>query len=168
MDNVGLMQAIKNQFDDTVVSKIEKLSFESEIFILYLVSFSKVTQRDLEIGFASYKARYPERTFESYLKFKKNFDEDKFKYNIEPQGYFIDEGVAIDYAKKNMGDINECGSFPYVIISSMPLNRVYPTCNFRTHKLFKFNKETKEYEQTDWNSCEGTAILEKKADNGWY
>ena len=97
----SLLQRIDEDLGSEIKNKIDLISNEASIYVLSIASVRKVTQKDLEIGFASYHARYPERTIESYIKFKSNWDEDKFSYNVEPQGYFIDENVAVDYANKN-------------------------------------------------------------------
>jgi hypothetical protein len=160
-ETLGLLSQIESSMGKEVKAKIETISYTASIFILNIVSAHKVTEKDLQIGFASYHARYPERTYEQFLKFKSNSDADKYVFDIEPQGYFIDENTAIKYAESNIGDINEAGSFPYVIISSMPLNRVYPCCNTRSHRIFKFNQSIKQYEQIDWNDEECTKYLYK-------
>jgi hypothetical protein len=93
------------------------------------------------------------------MRYKKNWDRDKYTFDIEPQGYFIDRATAVDYAESNMGDINEAGAYPYVVISSMPLHCVYPHANIREHILFYFNKETGRYDEIDWDRDEGTKCL---------
>ena len=166
IEQKSLIESIENEFGEEVGEKVrEKLAYESNIYVLYIASVSKVTERGLQIGFASYHARFPDRTYEQYLKYKKNFDEDKFNYDIEPQGYFIDEKTAFEYAEANMGDINEAGSFPYVIISEMPLNRVYPTCNTREHRLFVFDDETRKYKEIAWDYNEETEFLQRRGDH---
>lgn len=165
----SLIENIEVEFGKEIGEKVrEKIAYESHIYVLYIASVSKVTEKGLRIGFASYQARFPDRTYEQYLKFKKNWDEDKYTYDIEPQGYFIDEQTAVEYAEANMGDINEAGAFPYVIISEMPLNRVYPNCNTREHRLFKFNNETQKYEEIDWEHDEETRFLKKRGDSCVY
>ena len=165
----SLFENIETEFGKEVAEKVrDKIVYESNIYVLYIASVSKVTEKGLRIGFASYQARFPDRTYEQYLKFKKNWDEDKYTYDIEPQGYFIDEKTAIEYAEANMGDINEAGAFPYVIISEMPLNRVYPNCNIREHRLFKFNDKTQKYEEIDWEHDEETQFLHKRGDSCVY
>lgn len=162
MNEHDLLHNIAEEFGEDVAKKINyKIVFESNLYILYLVDIHAVTQRDLEVGFASYHARYPERTFEQYLKYKRNWDRDKYSFDIEPQGYFIDRATAVDYAESNMGDINEAGAYPYVVISSMPLHCVYPHANIREHTLFHFNKETERYEEIDWDYNDGTKCLER-------
>jgi hypothetical protein len=162
MESNSLMHNIIKEFGQEIGNKIQRrIAFESNLFILYLVDIHEVTRMDLEIGFASYHARYPERTFEDYIKFKRNWDQDKYTFDIEPQGYFIDRATAVDYAKCNMGDINEAGAYPYVVISSMPLHCVYPHANIREHTLFHFNKDTEKYDEIDWDYNDGTKCLER-------
>lgn len=160
MNENSLLENIIKEFGEDVGEKINKrLVFESNLYILYLVDIHEVTQRDLDIGFASYHVRFPDRTYEQYLKYKKNWDADKYTFDIEPQGYFIDKATAVDYAESNMGDINEAGAYPYVVVSSMPMHCVYPHANIREHTLFHFNKETERYDEVSWDLNEGTKCL---------
>lgn len=168
MEQRGLFENLSKIVNEEQRNKIEEVSYSSDIYILYLVDIHKVTEEDLRIGFASYQARFPERNFESYLKYKSNWNRDKYTFDVEPQGYFIDEKIAIDYAVKNICDINEAGAYPYVIISSMPLNRVYPHCNEREHKLFLFNKDKEMYEEISWEYSEGTQYLYKHGMSGGF
>ena len=168
MEDKGLFKNIQEIVTPETAKKIEDTSYESSIYILYLVDIHKVTEEDLRIGFASYQARFPNRNYESYLKYKSNWDRDKYTFDIEPQGYFIDEKVAIKYAETNICDINEAGAYPYVIISSMPLNRVYPVCNDRTHRLFLFDENTKKYEEISWDYNGGTKYLKKRGQSGGF
>ena len=177
----GILNNIGEKYGEEVKKEVLDMAYSSNIYILYIASAHKMTEKDFEIGFAAYKARFPERTFESYMKFKKNWDEDKYVFDVEPQGYFLDEKTAIDYAIANMGDINEAGCFPYAIVSSkplnryypyaivssMPLNRVYAFCNEGTHKLFHYNKETDKYDPMDWDYSEETKYLRKEVDICW-
>ena len=168
MEDKGLFKNIQEIATTETVKKIEDISYQSSIYILYLVDIHKVTEEDLRIGFASYQARYPQRTYEDYLKYKSNWDKDKYTFDIEPQGYFIDEDVAVKYAETNICDINEAGAYPYVIVSSMPLNRVYPMCNERSHRLFLFNEKTRRYDEIAWDHNEGTSYLKKYGHSGGY
>lgn len=166
MEQTSLLANIENTFGKEIKNEIDKISHQSSIYILYLVDINKVTEDSLRIGFASYHAQYPNRTFDDYVRFKKNWDEDKYSFIIEPQGYFIDEEKAVEYARNNVGDINEAGSYPYVVVASMPLNRVYPMCNERKFRLFKFDDPTESYIEIDWTENEGTEILLKRGLHG--
>ena len=162
----SLLKTIEEELGQEIKEKIEDMTYRSNLYILYLMSYHEVTQKDLEAGYASYRVKYPDRTFENYLQYKMNWDRDKFSFDIEPQGYFVDRKTAIEYAEANMGDINEAGSF--VIVSSMPLNTVYPMCNFREHTLLHFNRKTGKYEEIDWDYCEATKLLKEKGHSGWF
>ena len=168
METISLLDKIKNDLGEDVAAKIDKVSYETSLYVLSIASVREITENDLRIGFASYSARYPDRTYESYVKYKKNWEEDKFSCNVEPQGYFIDENVAVEYALKNIGDINEHGSFPYAIVSSMPLNHVYPVANFRKHRLFLFNEAKQAYEEIQWDHDEKTLYLQRRGDRGVF
>ena len=160
VDQIGVLYNIEKKLGKDVRDIVDELSYESNIYLLYIVSVRATTQRDLDIGFAKYHASFPDRPYESYMKHVTTCKEDKFRYGMEPQGYFLNEKTAIEYAEKNMGDINEAGSFPYVIISSMPLNRVYPVCNTRTHRIFLFDEEFDGYREVNWSYNEETKYLE--------
>ena len=165
---ISLLDAIRNNMDAPVVNKVEELAYESNIYVLYLADITPVSQKTLDAKFASYHVRYPDRTYEQFMKQLKNWNEDKYSFLAEPQGYFIDEATAVDYAIKNVGDINEAGAYPYVLISSMPLNRVYPAANIRKFRIFLFNKKKDMYEEINWDYSEATKILLKKGEGGFF
>lgn len=167
-EQISLLKQIEDKLGKEIKEQIEELTYKSSLYVLYAVSYHKVTKLDLDAGYASYHVRYPERTFEDFLRYKRNWNEDQFTFTIEAQGYFVDRKTAVDYAESNMADINEAGSFPFIIISSMPLNTMYPMCNFRDHTLFHFNTKTNKYEEVDWDYDDATAMLKSKANNGWY
>lgn len=164
----SLLDNIRKNVNEETAKKIEDVSYESNIYILYAVDIIPVTQKGLEIGFAAYHARFPDRTYDDFLRYKKNWKEDKFTFDVYPMGYFIDEKTAVDYTESNMGDINEAGAYPYAIVSQMPLNRVYPHCNTRNARLFLFNKGTERYEKIGWDYSEGTKILEERGEGGLF
>lgn len=167
-DTTSLLKMIQTEMGDEIKNKVEELSYQSSIYILYLVDINQVTEESLRIGFASYQAKWPNRTFETYMRHKRDWKEDKYSYIIEPQGYFIDAATAVDYAEKNIGDINEAGAYPYVIVASMPLNRVYPMCNIREFRLFHFDKKKDVYNEIDWDYSEATQILLTKGESGAF
>ena len=167
-DTTSLLKKIEKELGEEIHRKVEEISYDASIYILYLVDIIEVTEKALRVGFASYQAKWPDRTFEMYMRHKRDWKEDRYSYVIEPQGYFIDAATAVDYAEKNMGDINEAGAYPYVIVSSMPLNRVYPMCNTRDHRIFKFNRNKEIYEEIDWDYNDGTKILLEKGESGAF
>ena len=67
-----------------------------------------------------------------------------------------------------IGDINEAGAYPYVIVASMPLNRVYPMCNIRDFRLFHFDHKKDVYKEIDWDYSEATQILLSKGESGAF
>ena len=163
-----LQSAIAENIDPTTAANVEALAYETSIYVLYLADITEVSQKSLDAKFASFKVRYPARTYEQFMKQLKNWNEDKYHFLAEPQGYFIDEDTAVDYAVRNMGDINESGAYPYVLISSMPLNRVYPAANTRKFRIFLFNKKKEVYEEIDWDYSEATKILLRKGEGGFF
>lgn len=135
-----------------------------EIFILNRVIIHKVTQKDLDIAFIAYQIRFPDRTYEQFLKHHK----DKYKGYVEQQGYFLDEKTAIETLQTASSGINEAGTYPYIIVSSMPINCIHPHTEDRTHRLFHFNEHTRMYEEIDWTFNEETQFLKNKEYSGLY
>jgi hypothetical protein len=164
IERKGLLLAIHHKLGDKVASSVEEISYNANIYILSAVDIHKVTDIGLRIEFASYQARYPDRTYDQFLKYKSSWDEDKYTFTIEPQGYFIDEETAVEYAESNMGDVNAGGAYPYIVIGEMPINQAYPYANTRKHRLFLFNTQSGLYEEIDWDYSEGTRYLKQKAE----
>ena len=168
IEQKGLLETIRDELGEDIETKVEEMSYKSNIYVLSLVDIIEVTKESLKVEFASYKLRFPDRSWNSFMKFKRNWKEDKFSFVVEPQGYFIDKATAVDYAERNIGDVNEAGAYPYIVVSSMPLNRVHPTVNFREHILFLFNSETRRYEEISWDYSKGTKLLEERGCSGLY
>jgi hypothetical protein len=169
MKQNGILDDIKNIVGEEIGNEIEKTAYDSNIFVLYIATIENVTQKDLEDEYThSYKVKFPERTFEQFMRYKRDWNKDKYRFAVEPQGYFLDENTAVKYVKANMGDINESGSFPYAIVSSMPLNCVYPTANIRTHRLFRYTRDTDTYDEVSWEALESTRLLLKYGQRGGF
>jgi hypothetical protein len=168
IEQKGLLEHIDERIGKDLKDKVEALVNFSNVYVLYLVDIIPVTEKGLKIKFASYQAQFPNRTYEDFLKYRRIDDSDKYVFDIEPQGYFLDEKLAIYKAENNVLDINEGGAYPYVIISSMPLNGVYPYCEERSHRLFLFNKKIGKYEEIDWDYNEGTRYLRKRGNRGGF
>lgn len=160
----SVIENIAKKCGENVAKEVKDIAYSSYIYILYDVCAHKLTKKDLEIEFASYEKRFPGRTFEQFLRFKKDWKQDKYSFGLEEQGYFLDEETAIDYAINNIGDLNEAGAYPYIVISSMPLNVVYPNTNPNTHKLFLYNRERDEYEEINWDLNDETKHLHETVD----
>lgn len=161
---ISIMDNINKKYGKDVEEDVKKMAYSSCIYILYDVCTHKITEKDLKIEFASYEKKFPGRTFEQFLRFKKDWKQDKYSFGIEEQGYFLDEETAIDYAINNIGDLNEAGAYPYVVISSRPLNVVYPNTRSNTHKLFLFNRKIDKYELINWDLNDETKHLHEAVD----
>lgn len=164
----GLLEHIDERIGTDLKDKVQALVNCSNFYILYLVDIIPVTEKSLKIKFASYQAQFPNRTYEDFLKYRRIDNSDKYVFDIEPQGYFLDEKLAIYKAENNVLDINEAGAYPYVIISHMPFNAIYPHCAEREHRLFLFNREKGKYEEINWDYNEGTSYLLKKGMHGGF
>ena len=165
IDQKGILENIANSFGTLgkeVAEKCNRLANESNFYVLSTVNVNEITNDKLRIQYASYSAQYPDRTFEQFLNYRKNWNEDKYTFGITEQGYFLSEKLAVEYAKENMGDLYEAGSHPYLVISELPLNRVYPHAHICNHRLFEYNREKDAYEEIDWTIDEVTMLLSKQ------
>lgn len=79
-DTTSLLKMIQTEMGDEIKNKVEELSYQSSIYILYLVDINQVTEESLRIGFASYQAKWPNRTFETYMRHKRDWKEDVYCY----------------------------------------------------------------------------------------
>ena len=166
---IGILDEIKKIVDIETSKQIEEIAYQSNLFVLSIAWIKKLTKEDLEKEYEhNYKVKFPDRDFETFVKYKEGWNEDKYRFGAEPQGFFLDEKTAVEYAQANMGDINEAGSYPYAIVSSMPLNRVYPTANKRTHRLFEYCHKDDGYHEISWERDESTKLLLKYGESGGF
>ena len=68
----GILNNIGEKYGEEVKKEVLDMAYCSNIYILYIADGHKMTEKDFKAGFASYHVKYPERTFEQYMRFKKN------------------------------------------------------------------------------------------------
>lgn len=68
---ISIMDNINKKYGKDVEEDVKKMAYSSCIYILYDVCTHKITEKDLKIEFASYEKKFPGRTFEQFLRFKK-------------------------------------------------------------------------------------------------
>ena len=64
--------------------------------------------------------------------------------------YHLNKEEAIEYAENNIGDIYECGSYPYVAVVSAPIGYSYYNTYQEKEKdfiFYKYNHSIKKYEK---------------------
>lgn len=169
MDNM-LINMIESEFGAATANKIRKDTvYNSAICILYSVDVRERTPESFEKECEAYHLRYPNRNIENYKKLMAAQHKDKYTFVIEPTGYFIDEAQAEHYAVENICDINEAGSFPYVVLSQVPLNQMYPFGDPEDKKrLFLFDVNTQKYEEISWDYNEATKALLDRGNHGAF
>lgn len=165
MENNGLLTKMQEMVPEKKKEFAEVANLSS-IFVLYAVDIHAVTHEDLVHKFASYKSKYPNRDWDSFMKVTSNWDGDKYTFDIEPIAYFADLETAMMKARNNTLDFNESGSYPYAIICEMPLNVVYAFAEEREMCLLKYNRVSGMYEEVSWEESQGTMYLRKYAEHG--
>lgn len=158
MDN-GLLTNVKKLVPVELRKQVERAAQKSSIYVLYAVDIHAVTHEDLVHQFASYKSRFPNRDWESFMKYKSNGNRDKYTFDVEALGYFADLETAMQKAINNTLDFNEAGAYPYAVICEMPLNVVYAFAEDRAMHLLKYNCHTGKYEEVSWNESQGAMYL---------
>ena len=162
----GLLKNVKSVVPAEYHDKIDSVSLKSSIYVLYAVDVIAVTHESLVHEFASYKSRYPQRDWDSFMKYKSNWDRDKYKFIAENIAYFSDLETAVDKTVSNRLDFNEGGAYPYAIICEMPLNAIYAFSYNRKMWLYKYNRNTGEYEKISWEDSQDTLYLKKYCESG--
>lgn len=164
-----LIDNILKEYGTETAKNVNNISSDSTICILYVADVREKTPERFELECQAYHMQYPQRNIENYKKLMAGMHKDKFSFTIEPMGYFIDEKEAEEAAVSNLCDINEAGSFPYVILSQVWLNHVYPFGEHdETKRLFFFNKETRQYDEISWEINEATKALYDRGKHGAF
>jgi len=120
------------------------------IYILSAVDIKPINREELQKDFEIFKIMYPiwkKKSFKDFLKWKAGFYETKYKIDTYDTAYFLNLDTAIQYAKANMADINESGSYPYLVIYTRPTNKMYSETDKCMVKLFIYNGDKNEYEE---------------------
>lgn len=101
---------------------------QNKIFILYALNIKKRTMEKWKELFEICKIQHPnwrKNTINDFIEFEKEWNQ-IHDFDTFEAGYFLDEEIAIKYAKENMADINESGSYPYIAIVPRVINCMYP------------------------------------------
>jgi len=122
------------------------------IYIVRTIDLKVKTEQDLRNGYEIFKINYPSwrtRTYEEYIDFMKNWDDDKYEISFEDNCYCGSYGTAFEKITNNECDINDGGVYDYASIVKIPLNRCYAESYVRKEDitLFKFNYEKDRYDE---------------------
>lgn len=127
---------------------------EKYIYYVMAIDVDEITKEMLYTQYLIHLFKYHDKkmSFEKFLKFKKDWHEDKYNISSFISSYHLDKDEAIEYAEKNVGDINESGSYEYAAVVSAPIGcSYYNTCQDKENDFifFKYNHESKSYERID-------------------
>ncbi len=168
MKDNSLIKNVERKLGTKTASDVKSISNLSSIYVVYAVDIHAVTHEDLVHQFASYKSRYPNRDWDSFMKYKSNWNRDKYTFDVDPMGYFADLDTAMQKAVNNTLDFNEAGAYPYAVVCEMPLNVMYALAETKEMILLKFNKNTGLYEETSWDESQGTMYLKHHGESGGF
>lgn len=124
-------------------------------FIYYVeaVDIDEKTEEDLKKEYEIHKIKYNENmTYEEFIRFKKGWKEDKFTISSFISSYHLSKEEALEYAKRNIGDINEAGAYPYAVVVTAPVGMTYyNSCQNKNEDfiILKYNREKDEYEELE-------------------
>ena len=138
------------------------------IFIVKTINLRSLTEKNLKDDFEVLKIKnklWRNRTFEEYVEFEADWDRDKYKATSEDNAYFNNLDEAKEFVINNTCDLNDGGVFNYIIIQEVPINSSYAYTRIESNYLFKFNRSTNKYEQTDFNFDEETKYISRRYEN---
>lgn len=123
------------------------------IYVMYLTDVKEKTKYDINTEYYLYHRNFPERNKKDFIQFKKSWGEYEFKAEFDPQGYFSSKETAFNKIRDNVLDINEGGSYPYVVLVGNPDNIIYPSSmnNEREIYVFEYVEEINEYHLVENN-----------------
>ena len=137
---------------------------ENKIYCVSAISLEEISEEKMKHLYEIHKVKYnkPNLSYEDFLSFKKSWKEDKYIIDSFISSYHFSKEEAISFAKKNIGDINECGSYEYAGVSTIYVGHAYHNAHQNKDTdflIYKYNREIDEYEPLDEESKEYKAIL---------
>lgn len=134
-----------------------------EIYYVSAIYADKLTEEDLKKKYEIHKLKYnKDITYEKFLDFLKDFKEDEYNIGSFISSYHLTKEEAIEYATKNIGDINEAGCYQYAGVSKAPTGLSYYNSGQNPKEdfiIYKYNREKDEYEELDKKEKEYDLIL---------
>lgn len=132
------------------------------IFYTQAISLHTKTDEDLQKEYQIHQIKYKQCTYEEFLKFKKGWHEDKYTIDSFINSYHLDLDEAKKYVINNVSDINESGYYNYAAICKAPIGVTYYNCEQTKEDfiLYKYNSETKLYEELSKEEPEYNYLLE--------
>ena len=121
------------------------------VYVVRAIYVDEITEEKNKKEYEIYKLKYPgwkEKTYEDFLEFQKGWKKDKWDIGGFDSSYHMTKEEAIEYATKNIGDINEAGCYMYAAVCPLPLGVAYYNTDIDRNEilLFKYCNEKDEYE----------------------
>lgn len=128
-----------------------------QIYILSAVNLHKNSQQDIQRKFRIHNLKYHRNdNFKKYLQWLADMQKLRYRVETYDTAYFTEKETAENYARQNMADINEAGSYPYLVIYSRPIDTMYAEAYDSDVTIFRFNESEGVYQ-----------VMEKHCDE-WY
>ena len=120
MSNINNSWAFKNNENNETDEK-------NKIYYVSAISLEEITEEKMKHLYEIHKVKYnkPNLSYEDFIEFKKSWKEDEYIIDSFISSYHLSKEEAIQYAIENIGDINECGSYPYAGVSTAYIGHAY-------------------------------------------
>ena len=134
-----------------------------KFYCVSAISLTKITEEKLKEMYEIHKIKYKkEISFEHFLKFQKDFKEDKYLIDSFVSSYHSEKEKAIQYAVNNIGDINEAGCYNYAGVSTLYTDIAYYNTEQNPKEdfiIYKYCREDNMYHELDKSAPEYKYIL---------
>ncbi len=138
-------------------------------YVLFAVECRKLDDAEVKRKFQKFNIDYPQHKWD-FNQFKE-FEEQLTGYPIdiaisrEEIGFFEDEEEAKKSARANIVDYNDGGCYNYGMVVKVPFGSGYPYYSeYNEFWLFKFNPQTRTYEDEDFDADEFTRSIRARYD----
>lgn len=135
----NLIEQIRKQLGEDIAKKVYDIGLYASIYSLFVASIRRKTQKELDVELKMFLEKYPKHSEEYFYRHMRDCHADKFDVEMEHCGDYLDTDEVEYYLATNHTDMADDGAYPYAILATMPLTAVYPMCEVRNYRVFKFN-----------------------------
>ena len=136
---------------------------QDKIYYVEAISLQEKSQEMLKKEYEIHKIKYKEDiTYEQFIKFLKDWHDYQYSIDSFISSYHVTLEEAKEYAKNNVGDINEAGCYNYCAVISAPIGISY----YNTEQIkedfiiYKYNNVSKSYEELSSTEKEYNKLIE--------
>lgn len=125
---------------------------EEFAYVVRAIYADEITKEKNERNYEIHKIKYnkPNLTLDEFNKFQSDWKLNKWDIGGFDSSYHFDKEEAINYAKKNIGDINEAGCYMYAAVCPLPIGLAYYNTGIDKNDIILFKYEREEDEYKTW------------------